>query len=274
MVESSAMDADSDCNAGASRGGDLSGLYGEDYYEHQVEESLRSARIVLARLWEYWASASVADVGCGRGAWLKACHELGSTVLLGFDGSWNSQAQMIDGAIQFNSIDLNRPFAVQHPADLAMSLEVAEHLEPSSSSQFVGCLCSASDTVLFSAAYPGQGGTNHLNERARTYWAALFRERGYVPFDLFRPVLWGNEQVGYFYRQNTFLYCAEGGASCNRIRAAGCSEQKETAFMDCVHPVLYEMRRRRIEVGFTEHLLDAVPSLCRAIRRRVRHLGG
>src|ERR1700675_552820 len=30
---------------------------------------------------------SVLDVGCGHGAWLKACHELGATQLLGLDGT-------------------------------------------------------------------------------------------------------------------------------------------------------------------------------------------
>jgi SAM-dependent methyltransferase len=249
---------------------ELSKLYDQEFYEQQAEESLRSARVVLTRLWNYFKPDSVLDVGCGRGTWLKACGELGSRVLLGFDGDWNSQSRMVDGAIQFKSVDLNQPFFLAGKVDLAMSLEVAEHLEPSSSSQFVECLTQSSDAVLFSAAYTGQGGTNHLNERPHTYWAGLFRDRNYVPFDLFRPVLWGNEEVGFCYRQNVFLYCKGDGASYRAIRAAGCSELRETSFMNCIHPTLYALKNRTIDIGFREHMRDIVPSLYRAIRRRIK----
>lgn len=251
----------------------LSQVYDGEYYEHQVDESLRSARVVLHHLWSYFRPTSVLDVGCGRGAWLKACHELGSSVLLGFDGDWNSQSTMIDTAIHFRSIDLNRPFVPGSRVDLAMSLEVAEHLEPISSSQFVGCLSQASDAILFSAAYPGQGGTNHLNERPHTFWAGLFRDRNFVPFDLFRSFLWGNEEVGFCYRQNTFLYCKEGSTPYHAIRNAGCSELTETSFMNCVHPILYGLKCRTIDIGFREHIRDLTPSLYRAIQRRIKWLG-
>jgi SAM-dependent methyltransferase len=251
---------------------ELSKIYDGEYYEHQVDESLRSARIVLPRLWEHFKPTSVLDVGCGRGAWLKVCRELGSNVLIGLDGGWNSQSEMIDSVIQFKSIDLNRPFVVDSRTDLAMSLEVAEHLEPSSSLQFIECLTRASDAVLFSAAYTGQDGTNHVNERPHSYWAGLFQDRSYVPFDLFRPFLWGNEEVSFCYRQNTFLYCRGGSSSYNAIRAAGCYELMNISFMDCIHPTLYKMRWRTIDIGFREHISDVVPSLYRAIRRRLRRL--
>jgi SAM-dependent methyltransferase len=242
--------------------------YDGEYYDHQVDDSLRSARIVLTHLWKYLKPVSVLDVGCGRGAWLKVCRELGSGVLIGLDGEWNSQSEMIDSAIQFRSTDLNRPFVVDRKTDLAMSLEVAEHLEPSSSQRFIECLSQASDAVLFSAAYTGQGGTNHLNEQPHTYWAGLFRGRGYVPFDLFRPFLWGNEEICFWYRQNTFLYCKEGSGSYHAIRGAGCYELNNASFMNCIHPALYEMRRRTIAIRLRESISDVIPGLYRAIRRR------
>ena len=183
---------------------------------------------------------------------------------------FRSAFELVDSAIQFKSVDLNQSFFLDHRTDLAMSLEVAEHLEPSSSSQFVGCLTQASDAVLFSAAYIGQGGTNHLNERPHTYWAGLFRDRNYVPFDLFRPVLWGNEEVSFCYRQNVFLYCKENSGSYRAIRAAGCSEIIETSFMNCIHPALCALKCRTIDIGFSEHMRDVVPSLYRAIQRRIK----
>jgi methyltransferase family protein len=248
---------------------ELAEVYDGKYYEYQVVASLRSARIVLARLWKYLRPDSVLDVGCGRGAWLKACRDLGSSVLLGFDGEWNSQSLMIDSAIRFRSIELNRPFFLERRVDLAITLEVAEHLDPSSSSQFVECLSRASDAVLFSAAFTGQGGTNHINEQPHSYWAGLFRDNGYVPFDLFRPFLWSNEEVCVWYRQNTFLYCKVGSSSFNALRAAGCSELAEIDFMDCVHPATYKAKCSA-GIGFKEHIRDVVPSLYRAVQKRTR----
>jgi hypothetical protein len=49
-------------------------------------------------------------------------------------------------------------------------------------------------------SYTKQGGINHINEQPHTYWAQLFAEHGFVPFDLFRPVFWGNENVCFWYR--------------------------------------------------------------------------
>ena len=181
-------------------------LYTEKFYKTMSQEALESARVYLRYLWNFIQPNSVLDVGCGRWAWLKVCHELGCNDLYGYDGNWNDQSQMIDESIEFTSIDLNEQFSLGKEVDLLITLEVAEYLSPSSSSQFIKSITSASKVVLFSAAYTKQGGTNHINEQAHSYWASLFINNGYVPFDLFRPVFWGNKKVGFWYQQNTFLY--------------------------------------------------------------------
>jgi SAM-dependent methyltransferase len=248
---------------------DLSGLYDDRFYQAQVAESLASARIYLGYLWPYLPARSVLDVGCGRGAWLKACRELGSTELHGLDGSWNESSKLIDGAIRFRSIDLNRPFSLKDRVDLAMTLEVAEHLEPASSGVFVECLSAASDAVLFGAAYSGQGGTHHINEQPHTFWASLFARLDYAPFDLFRPVFWANEDVCYWYRQNTFLYLKRDSASYRKLVAQGFAELRQIAFMDCIHPALYRYKLHP-QLDFRDDLGDLLPSFLRGIRRRMK----
>jgi SAM-dependent methyltransferase len=246
-------------------------VYDAGFYEGQVATSLQSARIYLRHLWRFMQPRSVLDVGCGRGAWLKACHELGSEILLGLDGGWNSRSQMIDAGIDFRSIDLEKPFAAPHEVDLAISLEVAEHLRPAAAPQFVKCLAAASDAVLFSAAYPGQGGTNHVNEQPHSSWARLFAQQGFAPFDLFRPVFWGNGDVCFWYRQNTFLYCRNASPAWQRIAAHGIGPIAEPSFMDCVHPELFALKGAPADgsLGFKSHVADLGPSLWRAIRRRL-----
>ena len=59
---------------------------------------------------------------------------------------------------------------------------------------------------MFSAATPNQGGTEHINEQWQSYWAEIFIEQSYYPFDIIRPFIFGNEQVEWWYQQNIMLY--------------------------------------------------------------------
>ena len=129
---------------------------------------------------------------------------------------------MVDQVIEFTGMDLNSPARVSADRfDLAMSLEVAEHLYPSAAKAFIGFLADLSDAVLFGAAYPGQGGGNRINEQKPSYWANLFGELGYLPFDLFRPVVWGSPEVEFWYQQNTFLYVRTGSKVAKLLAETG-----------------------------------------------------
>lgn len=89
--------------------------------------------------------------------------------------------------------------------DLAESLEVAEHLHKEYARNFVSLLTSLSDIVLFYAAIPFQGGTNHFNEQPPSYWAKYFKEFDFVCFD-FRNKVWENKKIACYYRQNVLLF--------------------------------------------------------------------
>jgi hypothetical protein len=233
-----------------------SGPYGDAFYQTHLEASLSSARRFADVLAEHYKPGAVADVGCGRGTWLKAFAERGASRLVGFDGPWNSQDVMIDDAIEFRPVDLNHPAgATGERFDLAMSLEVGEHLEPDRSEAFVQFLTSLSDVVLYSAAFSGQGGHNHINEQPHSYWARLYVQCGYEPYDLFRPRIWGDDAVSFWYRQNGFLYVRRDTPLAQRLAAAGIHPIQNLDFMDCVHPELYALRLG--EVGFKATLRNA-----------------
>jgi hypothetical protein len=181
---------------------------------------------------------------------MKAFREQGAELTVGLDGHWNSQGNMVDQSILFETVNLNEQIVLPADArfDLAISLEVAEHLEASSATTFVKSLIDLSDVVIFGAAYTQQGGTNHVNEQPHTYWAQLFRNEGYVVFDVFRPVFWGAPDVEFWYQQNTFLYVKEGHPLVEHMRRKHMPPLENVAFMDCVHPLLYNMKLAQLNI--------------------------
>ena len=180
--------------------------YPREFYDNQVDGSLRSAKAILALLWQISKPRSVVDVGCGRGAWLCVAEQLGAEVLTGLDGNWVNPNDLLSAAISFLPTDLAGEFRIENQHDLCISMEVAEHLPESSARTFVKQLCVSSKLVLFSAAVKGQGGTSHINEQSQSYWIGLFRDAGYECLDVIRPSIWMDETIEWWYRQNAFLF--------------------------------------------------------------------
>src|SRR5438477_50972 len=85
---------------------------------------------------------------------------------------------------------------------------VAGHLRPECAEGFVETLTRMAAVVIFSAANPGQGGTHHVNERWPDYSAGLFGTRDYVALDCVRREVWDDENVEYWYAQNTLVFVA------------------------------------------------------------------
>lgn len=246
--------------------------YSPGFYADQIEGSYKSAQVYLTHLWKYIQPNSLIDIGCGRGAWLNICGDLGATTLYGLDGKWNSQTNMLDQRIKFFQVDLSEGFVCDQKFDLALSLEVAEHVEPQSSNRFIASLVECSDLVMFGAAYIGQGGTGHVNERRHSFWASLFNEHDYGVFDFFRPYTWANEDVEFWYRQNTFLYARRGSKHYVQLTSLGLSELPNYGFMDCIHPKLFDGRQISIVNIFSAIIHRVLPiTFIRYLRKKRKY---
>jgi SAM-dependent methyltransferase len=245
---------------------DLDGLYGQEFYKSIIDDAYASAKVYGGLLAPILPTRSVVDLGCGQGAWLRALGENGAERLVGYDGPWVDAARLMDSRIEFRPCDLSQglpKFSGEH-FDLAVSLEVAEHLPASSALGFVESLVDLSDAVLFGAAWTGQGGVGHLNEQCNSYWGKLFVAHRYRPFDIFRARVWGNPSVAYWYQQNAFLYVLEGSQTEKHLSAQGILPMQGTAFMDCVHPQLYNA----IQIfGFRKSLASTARAAMRIVRR-------
>jgi len=148
---------------------------------------------------------SMLDVGCGTAGWLAAAQQLGVDTVAGVDG--HAPADQLQIPLEaFTTADLTQPLDLGQQFDLVMSLEVAEHLPPSAAATFVDSLARHGDVVLFSGAIPGQGGNEHLNEQWPPYWAELFGAHDFVLFDVVRPIVWDDDRIDYYYRQNMLLF--------------------------------------------------------------------
>ncbi|TMJ41769.1 MAG: methyltransferase domain-containing protein [Alphaproteobacteria bacterium] len=160
--------------------------YGTDFYRFLASFAVRSAQRVVPELTAALPVRSVVDFGCGQGAWLSVWATAGATVV-GVDGSYIDRRGLLIDPGDFYAADLAAPINLGRQFDLVQSLEVAEHLPGAKAAQFVDTLTAHGACVLFSAAVPGQGGENHVNEQPLGYWRAIFRERRLsAPADLRR----------------------------------------------------------------------------------------
>ena len=180
--------------------------YDKSFYEEQSLGSRCSAKKIVPWLLKLFPVKSAVDLGCGLGTWLAEFKACGVDDIAGFDGEYVPREYLQIPAGAFHPADLGAELAVERRFDLAMSLEAAEHLPPEEAERFVQTLTLLADIVLFSAAFPYQGGTGHLNENYPEYWALLFRKFGYIPLDLLREEFWNDSAVCPWYRQNALIF--------------------------------------------------------------------
>jgi hypothetical protein len=209
--------------------------YDSKFYRSQMDGSQRSARAIVPLVMELAPFVrSVVDIGCGTGGFLKVFEEHTIADFLGVDGDYVDTSLLRIRGDRFLAADLSRPLNLGRRFDLAMSLEVAEHLSESRARSFVEDLTRLSDVILFSAAIPGQGGTHHVNEQWQDYWAEEFGRLGYLPFDAIRPHIWTDQSVETWYAQNTILYANPAGV--DRAPALTANRLRSLPSLRVVHP--------------------------------------
>jgi 2-polyprenyl-3-methyl-5-hydroxy-6-metoxy-1,4-benzoquinol methylase len=180
----------------------MSGHYGILHKSHLADREFRilNARKCLQAVKRHIPFDSVVDFGCGIGGWLHAAKQLGATSVLGIEGDWIKQSEMLIEESELRIADLSSErFEFYRSFDLALSVEVGEHLPAESSDSLCDSMVNAANLLLFSAAIPGQGGVNHVNEQKPGYWVDKFWQRNFVPLEIIRPAI-ANEPKMYPWR--------------------------------------------------------------------------
>lgn len=170
---------------------------------------------------------SIVDLGCGSGDLLKYFYsELKKTDIIGIEGTTNCLNQLWIPRDKVWIRDLRKIWRVQNTTvldplysfkkDIALCLEVAEHLEEGFVNNFMYNVTAFSDRIIFSAAPPGQGGRQHVNCQYKEYWEKKFLEKDYIRRPCLEHALkttwmkWSNTKGIKAYYQNLMVFIKIG----------------------------------------------------------------
>lgn len=218
-------------------------VYTESFYS-DMHRKKNTCRRAVEYVYDLLHPKSVVDIGCGTGEWLALFKECGVLEIRGYDGDYVKKDWLAITEDEFTVCDLSQEIVHDRNYDLAMSLEVAEHLDECHADRFVRDLSNFSDVILFSAAIPGQGGDGHVNEQWSSYWQTKFEANGFTCCDCIRDFFWDVEELDYYYKQNTVLFVQNS----NKKLIEKLQSLEKRNMRDIVHPVAYLKYKLNLEI--------------------------
>lgn len=187
-------------------------IYDQDFVVNVLDKpAAAAAPIIAGSVIRDFSPDSILDVGCGSGAMLSSFRDAG-LIAKGFEFGDSALALCEERALDVMKVDLRSPDIRTLPKgfNVALSMEVAEHLPPRSAAGYVELLCSSAPVIVFTAASPGQGGTDHLNEQPMEYWMELFKRHSFYPdvhlADSWRHEWKGSRKVVGWYIDNLMIF--------------------------------------------------------------------
>lgn len=180
-------------------------IYDAKYFQFVEQTTAQSANAIADSMLRSFHPTSVVDVGCGTGVLLDRLRTQGVNV------SGLEYAEAALKLCQLRELDVVKfdverdelPAHIQH-ADIVVSMEVGQQLQPSSNDRYIDLLCKIADIAIFSSATPGQGDRRPRNEQTHQYWIEKFSQRNYA-FDEALSLQWREEwntqgTAPWFYR--------------------------------------------------------------------------
>ena len=140
-----------------------------------IDDELNQAHELAQVLYKMYRPRTVADIGCNRGWYLEGFESYGCDVI-GIDS--DPEALSLSN-VRVAQRDITQELNLAKH-DLVICLEVLEHIPAEHSDAVIENICAAGDTIIFSAAIPGQGGQGHINCQPKEHWIKSFADRGYL----------------------------------------------------------------------------------------------
>lgn len=156
-------------------------IYNNKFFQNTIKLETKSAADFVDVVLKYYQPASIVDIGCGAGIYLKEFEQRGIKNLLGIDGSSAASEEFLLSLDKLEIFDLTKKYKFKNQYDLGLCLEVAEHLEESSADTLIETITNSSKNIIFSAAVPGQGprSIGHINEQLPEYWIEKFKHKNF-----------------------------------------------------------------------------------------------
>lgn len=156
-------------------------IYNPEYFRDVIENhSGEAAGPMAASILRDLAPGTVIDVGCGSGNLLEALRARGCEVFgleyaaVGVEACLRRGVPVRRFNLELETLDTERRY------DVVCSIEVAEHLPARVADRYVRLLATAGESLVFTAATPGQGGTDHVNEQPPGYWIEKLAAHGLI----------------------------------------------------------------------------------------------
>lgn len=194
---------------------ELHRIYDQEFFRQWGRDNrdyVLSARLIADVLFEEFRPRRLVDLGCGCGVYGHRFGERGVEVVC-LDGvrppaRWAFPVEVIVR-------DLTEPLAhTWGRFDLALCLDVGEHIPVRLCDVFLGNITRFADTLLLACAPPGQGGHHHVNERPKRWWVARLASHGFAynrkrtgrlceTFKRLRPpLMWMWEHISVYERRD------------------------------------------------------------------------
>ena len=138
----------------------------------------------------------VLDIGCGPGIYV---HSMNDLAIQSFGIDIDDRVLGKKNLFKQNILD------TYFIADTCICLEVFEHIDSEYNDDLVEKVSKMfQDTLIFSAAVPGQGGVGHINCQTKEYWSDKFLltercHRNYLMEDLLKHYCQQGRYMGWFY---------------------------------------------------------------------------
>lgn len=191
----------------------MSNYYNANYFGSSIFDYNYSA--IAEAIVNTYDPKRVIEFGCGNGELAKELAKRNIEVIA-IDGYSKPNYEGYT-LVKFFPLDMNNSAATEKllseitgKFDVAISLEVAEHLDPAISGSLVKWMTNLSNAVVFSAAVPKQDGDGHINCRTHMEWYNFFAANGFEIVDTIRHQLRDHDKVGLWYKLNAIDYIRTG----------------------------------------------------------------
>lgn len=144
----------------------------ENFYKRDLREDRQFTYKTIANtLLDYYPQTkSIIDFGCGS-SWILYYFMQRQCKITGIEKNMFAE-KFIHHIVRDNILyrDLRESVNIPETYNMAICLEVAEHIDEKYADQLISNITKNAPILIFSAATPGQGGSEHVNEKPFIYW--------------------------------------------------------------------------------------------------------